>query len=79
MKRSEINTVMQDVDAFLHDLKFHLPPWAYWSVDEWKARKSDAQEVIDRRLGWDITDFGQGDYARIGLFVFTMRNGALET
>lgn len=27
-------------------------------------------------LGWDLTDFGSGDFARRGLFLFTMRNGA---
>ncbi len=78
MKRSEINAVMQDVDAFLHRLQFHLPPWAYWSLDEWVARKADAQEVIDRRLGWDITDFGRGNFREYGLFLFTIRNGTLD-
>ena len=29
-------------------------------------------------MGWDITDFGLGDYANQGLFLFTLRNGALE-
>ena len=26
-------------------------------------------------LGWDITDFGQGDFSKIGLFLITLRNG----
>jgi D-lyxose ketol-isomerase len=26
-------------------------------------------------MGWDITDYGSGDYARIGLLLFTIRNG----
>ncbi len=26
-------------------------------------------------MGWDITDFGSGDYEKIGLFLFTIRNG----
>jgi len=33
-------------------------------------------------LGWDITDFGSGDFPRTGLFLFTLRNGSprnLET
>ncbi len=29
-------------------------------------------------MGWDITDFGQGNYAKIGLFIFTIRNGTLD-
>ena len=32
-------------------------------------------EIVDRNLGWDITDFGSGDYAKVGLFLFTVRNG----
>ncbi|MGD7552073.1 D-lyxose/D-mannose family sugar isomerase, partial [Ralstonia pseudosolanacearum] len=31
----------------------------------------------DRRLGWDITDYGSGDFARMGLALFTLRNGTL--
>lgn len=26
-------------------------------------------------LGWDITDFGSGDFEKIGLTIFTFRNG----
>lgn len=29
-------------------------------------------------LGWDVTDFGSGDFARRGLFLFTLRNGNLN-
>jgi len=28
-------------------------------------------------LGWDITDFGGGDFLKKGLLLFTMRNGNL--
>lgn len=28
-------------------------------------------------MGWDITDYGQGDFDRMGLFLFTLRNGDL--
>lgn len=26
-------------------------------------------------LGWDVTDYGKGDFHKIGLFLFTLRNG----
>ena len=29
-------------------------------------------------MGWDITDFGHGDYQKDGLFLFTVRNGGPE-
>ena len=32
----------------------------------------------DAGLGWDITDYGQGDFERLGLFLFTTRNGRLS-
>ena len=76
MKRSRINAILRDADAFLKRRQFHLPPCAYWTPQEWGRRGEEAREIVDRRLGWDITDFGQGDYERIGLFVFTLRNGA---
>lgn len=76
MKRSRINAILRDADAFLKRRQFHLPPFAYWTPQEWGRRGEEAREIVDRRLGWDITDFGQGDYERVGLFVFTLRNGA---
>lgn len=75
MKRSQINTIMREADGFLRRRQFHLPPFAYWTPEEWSRRGEEVREIADRRLGWDITDFGQEDYERIGLFVFTLRNG----
>lgn len=78
MKRSEINVIMQDADAFLGRHQFHLPPFAYWSPEQWSSKGGEVREIVDHGLGWDITDFGQGDYRKVGLFVFTLRNGAPE-
>ncbi|GIV76759.1 D-lyxose/D-mannose family sugar isomerase [Litorilinea aerophila] len=75
MKRSEINAIIRDADAFIRRQGFHLPPFAYWTPEEWRQKGDEVEEIVARGLGWDITDFGQGDYARIGLFLFTLRNG----
>lgn len=75
MKRSEINQIMRNAKTFMAEKQFMLPPWAYWSVADWKTRKEDAREIIDNMLGWDITDFGSGDFYKRGLFLFTIRNG----
>ena len=32
-------------------------------------------EIRDNMLGWDITDFGSGDFYKRGLLMFTLRNG----
>jgi D-lyxose ketol-isomerase len=78
MKRSEINAIMGDADAFLRQQHFHLPPFAYWTPQDWMCKGEEVHEIVDRHLGWDITDFGSGNYPEIGLFVFTIRNGHLD-
>lgn len=75
MKRSEINQILSNAKAFMAEKQFMLPPWAYWSVDNWKRNKESAQEITENMLGWDITDFGSGDFYKRGLFLFTIRNG----
>ncbi len=75
MKRSEINTIMQRADEFIRQQNFYLPPFAYWSPDEWRQKGPEAREIVDNKLGWDITDFGSGDFSHSGLLLFTIRNG----
>jgi D-lyxose ketol-isomerase len=75
MKRSEINAIMRDADAFIRSRSFYLPPFAYWTPADWATKGEEVREIVDRELGWDITDFGSGDYRNIGLFIFTIRNG----
>jgi len=75
MKRSEINALIRESDDFLHQHQFHLPPFAYWRPEDWGSKGPEVAEIVDRRLGWDITDFGSGDIGKIGLRVFTIRNG----
>jgi D-lyxose ketol-isomerase len=77
MKRSRINDIMRAADAMIRHYGFVLPPFANWSPDQFKARKDDAHAVIDARCGWDITDYGQGRFDEMGLFLFTLRNGRL--
>ncbi len=78
MKRSEINAIMQDADAFIRAHGFHLPPFAYWTPETWATKGPGVREIVECGLGWDITDFGSGDYPRVGLFLFTIRNGRAE-
>lgn len=75
MKRSEINQILTSAKSFLHEMQFFLPPWANWTIEDWEKNKSKAREIIDNMLGWDITDFGSGDFYKRGLFLFTIRNG----
>ncbi len=78
MKRSEINQILKQAKTFMAEKQFILPPWAYWSVSDWKTNKENALEITENMLGWDITDFGSGDFLNRGLFLFTIRNGKLN-
>lgn len=75
MKRSEINAAIKDALKLFAEYKISLPPFTQWTPDEWKTKGPDVQEIKDNMLGWDITDFGQGDFNKIGLFLITIRNG----
>jgi ABC-type sugar transport system, auxiliary component len=75
MKRSEINQILKSAKAFMAEKQFILPPWSNWSAADWNENKENASEVIENMLGWDITDFGSGDFYKRGLFLFTLRNG----
>lgn len=78
MKRSEINTIMRQADNFIRERGFYLPPFAYWSPGEWKDKGTEVREIVENRLGWDITDFGGRRFDTMGLFLFTLRNGSLD-
>jgi D-lyxose ketol-isomerase len=78
MKRSEINALMKETVAFIRSHQFHLPPFAFWSPEEWKKKGHEADEIRDCMLGWDITDFGLGDFHKFGLILFTIRNGRMN-
>jgi len=76
MKRSDINQIMAEADAFIRSFGFVLPPFAYWSPNEMKSHRASIDNLLSARLGWDITDYGQAKYHELGLFLFTIRNGS---
>ncbi len=78
MKRSEINQIMRLADSFIREQGFYLPPFAYWSPADWQQKGPEVSEIVNNRLGWDITDFGMGNFSQFGLFLFTLRNGNPE-
>ena len=78
MKRSIINKHILDARDFVTKMKFALPPFAYWSPEEWKTQGEEYSEIRENHLGWDLTDFGSGDFDNIGLLLFTLRNGNIN-
>ena len=76
MKRSEINRAIGWAEALLRAHHISLPDYAGWSPAEWKAHRDDTSAVRQLMLGWDITDYGCGDFAKIGTVLYTVRNGS---
>lgn len=56
-------------------MNFRLPSFAFWTPERWRAAGPECDEIRDCMLGWDVTDFASGDFARIGRTLFTLRNG----
>ena len=76
MDRSTVNEIIAESDAFIKSHGVHLPPFAYLSPAALKTHVATAPMIRDHFLGWDITDYGQGKFEDLGLFLFTTRNGS---
>lgn len=75
MKRSEINQAIRDAEQFIAANRFALPPFASWTPAGWAVKGCECDEIRENMLGWDITDFGRGNFRKCGLTLFTIRNG----
>ena len=62
MKRSELNQLIQENRSFIESHGFKLPPFAYWGIEQWRNRSDEYAEMKDCQIGWDVTDFGSGDF-----------------
>jgi len=78
MKRSQINAIIREADEFMRAHGFRLPPFAYWTPEEWTQKGEEVSEIVDCMLGWDVTDMGGGNFEKMGLVLFTVRNGRVE-
>ena len=75
MKRSEIQAAIAWAKELLAQNGFALPMFAHWSVEEWRARRTQADTIIKTMRGWDVTTFGHEDFTQMGAVLFTIRNG----
>lgn len=76
MKRSELNGYMRDALKFADKMNYKLPPFVRFTCDDWKSKGEDCREIAENYMGWDVTDFGTGDFMKSGLILLTLRNGA---
>ena len=77
MKRSEINRALREMEGMLAKYRFSLPPFCRFSPGEWAHKGHEYDEIRHNMLGWDITDYGLGDFDRVGFSLITLRNGNL--
>jgi len=78
MKRSEINAAIKRAAKLFEDNKFALPEWTKWTAEDWKSKGHECDEIRNNVLGWDITDFGKGNFDKEGLTLITIRNGNVK-
>lgn len=75
MKRSKINQALIELENMAREHRFCLPPFCDYTPASWQDRGHDYDEIRDNQLGWDITDYGLGDFDRVGFSLITIRNG----
>ncbi len=75
MKRSEINKALKEIESMCAKYKCYLPPFCNFTPEEWQEKGHEYDEVRDCMLGWDITDYGLGNFDKFGFSLITIRNG----
>lgn len=79
MKRSEINAAIKRMEQMAARYLFALPPFADWTPESWQQKGNEYNEIRDTMLGWDVTDYGLGDFSKQGISLFTIRNGSFAS
>lgn len=75
MKRSQINNAVRQAKSLMAQYHFHLPSFAQYSLEDWhRFDLQTKREILEARLGWDVTDFNLGQFEQFGLTLFTIRN-----
>lgn len=73
MKRSLINANIEWAMELCRQLNFNLPSFAFYTPEEWEAKATE--DMLQVKLGWDVTDYDSNDFDKIGAVLFTLRNG----
>jgi hypothetical protein len=75
MKRSEINVALKELELMCEKYRCFLPKFCHFTPEEWQSKGHEYDEIRDCMLGWDITDYGLGNFDKVGFSLITIRNG----
>ncbi len=79
LKRSQINRLIEQAIEFFDSHNLKLPKWASWDCKKWKEHLGpETLEIRTHGMGWNLTDFGSGNFSQNGLLLFILRNGLLS-
>src|ERR1700748_1773083 len=79
LTRSMVNASIERAKRCFAHFGIALPPFAFWTADDWATKGPEVNELRDCMLGWDVTDFGSTRFYEIGRVLFTLRNGTTRT
>lgn len=57
---------------------FPHSPFLHFTPQQWQEKGHEYDEIRDNMLGWDITDFGLGNFEETGFSLITLRNGNIR-
>lgn len=75
LTRSMINRTVHEAFEIIQSAGFPLPSFAAWTPAQWREAGREWNSARAGKLGWDVTDFGLGNFPRVGRVLFTLRNG----
>lgn len=78
LKRSEINQAIKEMQQMIEQVGFSLPPFCSFTPAQWGDKSHEYDEIRDNLLGWDVTDYGKGDFDKVGFSLITLRNGNIK-
>ncbi len=78
MKRSEINKALKELEEMCRRHCCYLPPFCSFTPEDWQSKGKEYDEIRDCMLGYDITDYGMGNFDKMGFSLITIRNGNRE-
>lgn len=79
MKRSEINSSIKWAEELCKKHHITLPPFASLPAQKELFNIQKRETIVKAMLGWDVSDFGSGDFTHCGAVLFTVRNGVWGT